>query len=360
MKTQKISRNTKRINLSLRILFLIVSITSLCIACIFSFLLVLFTAKMFYHQPFTLPVAVVMGFSICLLSILIGGTILWLISSRFTRPIEEVNKAVKKVANGDFTVRINKKADVFAKYELINEMDELAVNFDMMTAELSGMDYMRKDFMSNVSHEIKTPVSAITGFTEILLKNGLSFKEQQDYLMLVNKESLRLSRLCDSMLRMSRLDHQQIVSKKDKVRVDEQIRKSIIMLTEKWTERLRNYEIELDPLEIYSDADLLTQVWVNLIDNAIKYSPEDSTIRIIGKIEKDSLIVTIQDEGSGIDTKDFTRIYEKFYQCDESHKKNGNGLGLSIVKRIIDLLGGTINCISEKEIGTIMVVKLPI
>ncbi len=315
---------------------------------------------MFYHEPFTLPIVIIMGFLICCLSILIGGTILWLISSRFTRPIEEMNKAVKKVANGNFNVRINKKADVFAMYELINEMDELAVNFDMMTAELSGMDYMRKDFMSNVSHEIKTPVSAITGFTEILLKDGLSLKEQQDYLILVNKESLRLSRLCESMLRMSRLDHQQIVRKRDKVRVDEQIRKSIIMLTEKWSDKSMNYEIEFSPLEIYSDSDLLTQVWVNLIDNAIKYSPENSTIYIIGKVEQGSMIVTIQDEGNGIAPKNLTKIYEKFYQCDESHKKNGNGLGLSIVKRIIELLGGSINCISEKENGTKMEVRIPI
>lgn len=359
MENQLSKKNTKRVRLSLRILFLLVSITSLCTACVFSFLLVLSGARLLYHEPFTLPVVVVMGIFICCLSILIGGTMLWLISSRFTKPIEEISEAVKKVANGDFSVGINKKANRFSRYELITETDELAENFNTMTAELNGMDYMRKDFMSNVSHEVKTPVAAITGFTEILMEGGLSLEEQQEYLMLVNQESLRLSRLCESMLHMSRLDHQQIVRKKDKVRVDEQIRKCVIMLTEKWADKSRDYEMDLDQLEIQSDADLLTQVWSNLIDNAIKYSPEHSTVYICGKIEKDTLIVTVQDEGNGIDKEDQVKIFQKFYQCDESHKKNGSGLGLSIVKRIIDLLGGSITCISEKGNGTMMKVELP-
>lgn len=320
---KKAPPNAKRVHLSLRILFLLVSISSLCVACIFSFLLVLSGAKLFYHEQFTLPIVVFMGFFICCLSILIGGTMLWLISSRFTKPIEAVSKAVKKVANGDFTVRIDEKASRFSRYELITETDELAENFNTMTAELNGMDYMRKDFMSNVSHEVKTPVAAITGFTEILMEEGLSLVEQREYLMLVNQESLRLSRLCESMLRMSRLDYQQIVQKKDNVRVDEQIRKCVIMLTEKWADTSRDYEIELGQLEIQSDADLLTQVWSNLIDNAIKYSPENSTISIRGKIHNDFLIVAIQDEGHGIDKEKQSRIFEKFYQCDESHKKMG-------------------------------------
>lgn len=360
MDKQKDLQNAKRFHISLRVLFLLVSITTLCIACIFSFLLVLFGTKLFYQEPFTSLVVVVMGLFICCLSILIGGTMLWLISSRVTKPIEEVSKAAKKLANGDFTVRIDKKASHFAGYELINETDELAENFNIMTSELNGMDYMRKDFMSNISHELKTPVAAITGFTEILIEGGLSLDQQQEYLKLVNKESLRLSRLCESMLRMSRLDHQQIVRKKDKVRVDEQIRKCVIMLTEKWADKSRDYEIDLGQLEIRSDADLLTQVWSNLIDNAIKYSPENSTISICGKIENDTLTVNVQDEGNGIDKKDQLKIFEKFYQCDETHKKNGSGLGLSIVKRIIDLLGGTITCINENGDGTTMEVKIPV
>ena len=349
----------KRLHISLRVHFSLISITSLCTACILAFVLIFGGIKLFYGGPITIPLAIGAGLLVCGLSILIGGSMLWLASGHFTEPIEEVSDAVKKVANGDFTVHIDKKANRLLHYEILNEIDELAENFNTMTAELNGMDYMRKDFMSNVSHEFKTPVAAITGFTEILMENGLSPEEQQEYLLLVNKESLRLSRLCESMLRMSRLEHQQIVQKKDRVRVDEQLRKCIIMLTEKWADKSRNYELDLESLEIQSDSDLLMQVWANLIDNAIKYSPENSTIYISGKIKDDFLIITIQDEGDGISSEQQTRIFEKFYQCDESHKKYGSGLGLSIVKRILELLGGTIICISEKGEGTTMEVIVP-
>lgn len=162
------------------------------------------------------------------------------------------------------------------------------------------------------------------------------------------------------MLRMSRLDNQQIVVKKDKVRVDEQLRKCIIMLSEKWSDKIREYELDFQELVIQSDSDLLMQIWSNLIDNAIKYSPENSTIWISGKIDEEFLIVTIKDEGKGISIDKQQKIFDKFYQCEESHKKQGNGLGLSIVKRIVELLGGTINCRSEALEGTIMEVKVPV
>ena len=349
----------RRFRMSLRIYFSMASISTICIACIVSLILVLVGMRLFYHGEFTLPVVIVVGLLVCSLSIVFGGLMLWNGSSHLTKPIEEISDAVKKVANGDFTVHIDRKPGKYDTYEYTNEIDELARNFNTMTAELNGMDYMRKDFMSNVSHEVKTPVAAITGLTEILLDGGLSAEEQKEYLQLVNSESLRLSRLCENMLRMSRLDHQQIVLKKDKVRVDEQIRKCIIMLSEKWSDSVRNYELDCDYLTIQSDADLLMQIWSNLIDNAIKYSPENSTIWITGKVDKDNLIVSIRDEGDGINPQKLPKIFDKFYQCEESHKKQGNGLGLSIVKRIVELLGGNITCISEEGKGTIMKVTLP-
>lgn len=359
MKELNRKEEKRRLRISLRIHFSLVSISTLCSACVFSFIFVLAGIKLFYHGDFTLPVVIIIGLLVCCLSILLGGIMLWFGTIHLTRPIEEVSRAVKEVANGDFTVHINKKVKNLGKYVFVNEIDELAENFNTMTAELNGMDYMRKDFMSNVSHEVKTPVAAITGFTEILMEGGLNTEEQQEYLAFINKESLRLSRLCENMLRMSRLDHQQIVVKKDNVRVDEQIRKCIIMLSEKWTDKARNYELDCDNLIIQSDADLLMQIWANLIDNAIKYSPENSSIYITGKIENNYLVVSIKDEGDGISTKKQSKIFEKFYQCEESHKKQGNGLGLSIVKRVVVLLGGSITCISEEGKGTIMEVKIP-
>lgn len=349
-----------RLRTSLRVYFSLVSISTLCAACVISLLVVLTGVKLFYTGTFTLPAVIVIGLLVCCLSISIGGTMLWVNSLHLTRPIEEVSEAVKEIANGDFSVHIDKEIKQWGKYQFVNEIDELAFNFNVMAAELEGMDYMRKDFMSNVSHEVKTPVAAIIGFTEILLEGGLTPEEEQEYLELVNKESLRLSRLCENMLSISRLDHQQIVSKNDRVRVDEQIRKCIIMLSEKWSDETRNYKLDLKNIVIQSNADLLFQIWVNPIDNAIKYSPDQSNISISSAIESDHLVVEIKDEGDGITAIKQSKIFEKFYQCEESHKKQGNGLGLSIVKRIVELLNGTITCTSEKGKGTLMKVKIPI
>ncbi len=360
MRKHNDKKESGRLHLPVRIYFLLISISSLCAACIISFLLVSAGVTLFHEGPITRPFIIGMGLLVCGLCILIGGIMLWFASQHFVKPIEEVSKAVKKVANGDFSVHITQKTRHFGHHEVHDEIDELSENFNTMTSELSGMDYMRKDFMSNVSHEVKTPVAAITGFTDILMENDLSPEEQQEYLLLVNQESVRLSHLCENMLRMSRLDYQKIVRKKDKVRVDEQIRKCIIMLSEKWPDSSGNYELNLESLEIQSDADLLMQVWTNLIDNAIKYSPDGSTITISGRKEGDSLAVTVHNEGEGIREEQRSRIFEKFYQCDASRKKDGSGLGLSIVKRIVDLLGGKIICISEKGKGTTMEVKVPI
>lgn len=360
MNKQSKKNEKRRYRMSLRLYFSLVSITTLCSACVFSLVLVLGAMKLFYHGTFSPQVAVVVCLLICTLTMLFGGIMLWLGAIHLTKPIGEMTGAVKRVAGGDFTAHINRREYDSKEYEYTNEIDELARNFNTMAAELNGMDYMRKDFMSNVSHEVKTPVAAITGFTEILMDGGLSSEEQQEYLELVNKESLRLSRLCENMLRMSRLDYQQIVVKRDKVRVDEQIRKCIIMLSEKWPDKNRNYEVNCDNLLVQGDADLLMQIWVNLLDNAIKYSGEESSIWITGKMENSQLVVTIKDEGEGISPEKLPKIFEKFYQCEESHKKQGNGLGLSIVKRITELLGGSITCMSEENKGTIMEVRVPV
>jgi len=229
-----------------------------------------------------------------------------------------------------------------------------------MARELNGMDYMRKDFMSNVSHEIKTPVAAITGFSEMLLDGGLDEEEQKEYLTYLNQESLRLSRLCENMLRMSSLDNQIIVNRNQAVMVDEQLRRCIIMLGEKWSDKEINFVLQLDKCSIFSDYDLLYQIWTNLIDNAIKYSKQEGTIWITADIDSDFLKISIGDEGIGIPVEKQSEIFDKFYQCDESHKKQGSGLGLAIVKRIVELLNGSISHVSEEGKGTTMTVMIPV
>ena len=289
---------------------------------------------------------------------LLGGIALFLFIRHIVKPIKVITNTTKEIAKGDFTIRISNPKVSRQKFPYLNEIDELMVNLDKMTSELEGMDYMRRDFTSNVSHEVKTPIAVITGFTELLMDGNLSKEEEMEYLGLLNQESIRLSHLCDNMLRISKLDHQTIVVKKDSVRIDEQIRKCIIMLSEKWTVKELEFDVDFDAISFESNADLLMQIWLNLIENAIKYSSPKSTIRIQGYQKGSNLIVKIIDEGQGISKEKLPKIFDRFYQCEESHKKSGNGLGLSIVKRIVELLDGTIEYQSMEQVGTTVTVTI--
>jgi len=357
---QKFPMKKKRMSLRVKMAF--ASITTLCSACCFACILVVLGFYFLYDKPFTIVVAVVMCFIVCAFTMVFGGFALWHEAHYITSPIIKISEGVQKVAEGDFSVQFefkrNHKRKKVSPY--IDELDELAKNFNRMARELNGMDYMRKDFMSNVSHEIKTPVAAITGFSEILLDGGLNEEDQKEYLTYLNEESLRLSRLCENMLRMSKLDNQIIVDLMQTVIIDEQLRRCIISLVEKWPEKEIKFELQLEKCSIISDYDLLFQVWTNLIDNAIKYSKQQCNICITANIDNGLLKVLIRDEGIGIPAGKQKKIFDKFYQCEESHKKQGSGLGLSIVKRIVELLNGSISFVSNEGKGTSMTVIMPI
>lgn len=352
----------RKIRMSLRFKLALASIITLCSACCFACILVVSGFYFLYDQPITIAVAIVMCLIVCAFTMILGGMALWHEALYVTKPIIRISEGVKKVSDGDFSVKLEhwKRHRRIQKSIYTDEIDELANNFNKMAGELNGMNYMRKDFMSNVSHEIKTPVAAITGFSEMLLDGGLNDEEQKEYLTYLNQESLRLSRLCDNILQMSRLDNQVIVNKKQEVMMDEQLRRCIIMLVEKWSEKEINFDLHLEKCSIVSDYDLLFQIWTNLIDNAIKYSKQECTIWIRAEIESDFLKVSIRDEGIGIPMEKQSKIYDEFYQCDESHKKQGSGLGLAIVNRIVELLNGSISHVSDEGNGTTMTVMIPV
>ena len=344
---------------TLRKYIAIVSILTFISSCIISTAITIGAIKIFYKEAITYEKLVLVCILILVLALIIAWFSLWVGAGHLTKPLIDVSNTVKQVAEGNFKVNIKRRDTTKCEYEYINEVDELAKNVNKMVAELDGMDYMRKDFMSNVSHEIKTPIAAITGFTEILLDGSIDESERQEYLEVINKESMRISRLCENMLHMSRLDSQVIVANLQKIRLDEQLRKCIILLSEKWSDKEIDFSIDLDEVNILSDYDMLQQVWINLIDNAIKYSGENCKIDIsVKRLNDKSVKVSISDNGIGIEEGKLHRIFDKFYQCEESHKKSGSGLGLSISKRIVELLNGTIECRSKKDFGTTMVVTL--
>jgi signal transduction histidine kinase len=352
-------RKNEKFRIPLSNYFAFIFIMILCFSCIIAGMVVCSAFLVFYQGEVTVKVAVIISLLVCLLVMIIGSVIMWFGSRYLIKPIIKLRDGFRQVTEGNFQVDIKRNTRYRGNYQYMNEIDELTENFNRMVKELNNMDYMRKDFMSNVSHEVKTPVAAITGLTEILLDGELSKEEQKEYLGLVNEQSIRLSNLCENMLRLSRLDNQEIVPQDDNVQIDEQIRKTVILLSERWQEKNMEFHLNLESSQIRSNKDLLSQVWMNLIDNAVKYSDAGKRIWIKESSYENEIVVVIKDEGIGIDRDKKERIYDKFYQCDESHKKKGNGLGLSIVNRIVTMLSGTIQCESERKKGTTFIVRIP-
>jgi len=291
-----------------------------------------------------------------LMTVISGALILAWEAGTYIRPAQAVMKAAAQVSQGDFRIRVSVPDSLIGIEESFTLMD----NFNRMAKELESIDHLQKGFTGSVSHEFKTPLSSIVGFTEILLENGLTEEERREYTELVHEEALRLSRLAENLLRLSRLDAQAIVMRHEAIAVDEQLRQCVILLAERWEAQNISFAMDLPALPIIGDADLTKQVWLNLIDNAVKYTEAGKTIHISGRLRQDCICVRIRDEGIGIPADKLDHIFDRFYQCDESHKEKGHGLGLSIVKRILELLGGRIVCHSQLGQGTEMLVALPV
>lgn len=292
------------------------------------------------------------GIIIILLNSLVISTIIIKIGSKkLLGPLEKTIQATKKVAQGDFDVRLQTKRK--------DETEEFVNNFNYMVKELGKTELLQKDFIDNVSHEIKTPISSIQGFAKLLDDENISSEERKEYIGIIIEESERLLKLSNSTLKLAKLQHQDKITKKEQINITEQIRKVLAVLEPKWREKNLKVDISLNNIYFEGDEDLLFQVWMNLIDNAIKFSNNNGKIHI--KIEeiKDNIEIEIKDNGIGMEKEDIEKIYSRFYQVDKSHSGEGSGLGLSIVKRIIELSSGTIDIKSEKNKGTKILIALP-
>ena len=287
-----------------------------------------------------------------LLSLLIiGALLIALFVKKVVEPVIKLNWATQEVAKGNFDIQIEHHSD--------DEVGQLTDNFNKMIKELQSIEYLRKDFVTNVSHEFKTPIASIQGFAKLLQKGNLSTQEKQEYTSIIVEETTRLSNLSSNILKMSKLENQEIVEKKTEFSLDEQIRKSILLLEHEWSKKNIELDIELDKVDYLGDEELLEQVWLNLLGNAIKFSPPDSRIAISLVQTPSATQVKITDYGPGMSEETRTRIFEKFFQGDKTHSHEGSGLGLSLVKRILDLYGGKIHVQSNIHDGSTFTVELP-
>ncbi|MBP2242079.1 signal transduction histidine kinase [Cytobacillus eiseniae] len=280
------------------------------------------------------------------------GSVLMFIATKFiSKPIRHISDVTKEVAKGNFEVHID--------YQRKDEIGELASNFRLMAEELKNIEYLRKDFMRNVSHEFKTPISSIQGFVEVIKDRNLPSEKFDEYTDIIIEESKRLNNLSTNILRLSKLDNQMIQSKTTIFSLDEQLRRTILLLEEQWSKKNLALEIHLEKVSYKGNEELMQQLWINLIGNAIKFSYEKGTIYISLKKANDTFVVEIRDEGVGIAEESRSRIFEKFFQGDPSRSEKGNGLGLAIVKRIIEICNGTIHFDSQEGVGTCFTIKLP-
>lgn len=343
----------KKLSRSIRAKSTLGALTILCFSCTVSLGLAIGYYMLFLNDGRELTPGTIIGLLVgVVVSCAVVGFILLYFAARFiSDPLIHMSSATKEIAKGNFDVVIHHKSE--------DELGTLAQNFTLMAAELKTMEYLRKDFMSNVSHEFKTPLASIQGFVEMLQNKNLSDEEFDQYTNILIEETSRLNHLCSNMLRMSRLDNQVIYNKTVSFALDEQIRKVILLLEEQWSNKKLELDICLEPMTYLGDPELLQQLWMNLIENAIKFSEKYGSIKISSNETSSEIAVKIADEGVGIAEENVDRIFEKFYQADASHAQMGNGLGLAIAKRIVDLCGGTIWCESKLGDGTTFTVTLP-
>lgn len=285
-------------------------------------------------------------------SLLIGTGFSRFFGRRFFRSVEKVKSAMQKVAQGDFSVKLPENSR-------ITELRDMSHLFNVMTGELGSMEIIHNDFVRNVSHEFKTPLTAIEGYATLLSAPDVPEEKRILCARKIVANSQRLATLTGNVLALSQLENQMAKPAVAPFSLDEQLRKVVLLFEEQWT--AKNIEIDMDeaPLEYVGNEELLFQVWQNIIGNALKFTPEGGHIVIRYRREPAKVLVSVQDDGAGIPAEAQAHIFEKFYQADKSHAARGNGLGLALVKRIVELHGGTVWVDSVPGHGATFTVELP-
>jgi signal transduction histidine kinase len=289
-----------------------------------------------------------------LLIVLLFGSFFIVLSVRYiVRPIQHLTKATRKMAKGDFSIHLNTRRK--------DELGQLTTSFNQMAQELGMLETNRRQFVSDVSHEIQSPLTSIIGFTQALKNKKMDEESRLRLLNIIEEESNRLSRLSEDLLQLSSLEYEHYQLNVRKYRLDEQIRNVMIALEPQWASKHLEIELELKEIFITADEDKLVQVWANLIGNSIKFTGENGKIQITEQENARGIEISIRDNGQGIREEDIDNLFKPFYKVDKSRDRtvNGNGIGLSIVKRIMDLHEGEIVVESRNGEGSTFTVFFP-
>ena len=285
--------------------------------------------------------------------LLVGILVTSQLSKFFFDPIKKLRGAMDKVAKGDYSVRLKERSTS-------KEIMEIYTGFNLMVHELSSTEILQTDFVSNVSHEFKTPISAIEGYSTLLQDSDNLDDDQREYVEKILLNTGRLSSLVGSILLLSKLENQQIPTNQTQYRLDEQIRQSVVALETAWVQKSIELDVDLDRASYVGNEPMMRHVWDNLISNAVKYSPDGGTVKLRLVKKPRRLVFTVEDQGPGLSEEAKKHIFDKFYQGDTSHKQEGNGLGLALVKRILTIEKGQITAENIPEGGCRITVTLHI
>lgn len=284
-------------------------------------------------------------------SLFVGVLVTGFLSRLFFDPVKKLRMAMGKVAQGDYTIKL------YTKFSS-REIQQIYSGFNLMTEELHSTEVLQTDFVSNVSHEFKTPLNAIEGYSTLLQDGDNLTSQQREYVEKIIFNTQRLSSLTGSILLLSKLENQQIPTGKTEFYLDEQIRQTIVALEPLWSKKDMEFDVELQEVRYYGNEPLMRHVWSNLLSNAVKFSPGSGLIEIGMGEEGDHIVAWVKDNGPGIPEEAMKHIFSRFYQGDSSHKQEGNGLGLSLVDKILKLEGGSITAENCQDRGCKFTVHL--
>lgn len=288
---------------------------------------------------------------LAILSIIVSTCISPLIIHFPLRSINDLIDGIDALARREFHTRLSLSG--IGRFRFIGE------RFNSMAAELEHTTLLRNDFINNFSHEFKTPIVSIRGFAKLLKQENISPEQKEEYLNIIIHEADRLANLSAKVLDLSKIEGQTELYNTKTYNLAEQIRLSFLLLESKWSNKNIDFDIDLDEIKITANEEMMQQVFVNLIDNAIKFTPENGMISLSLKSEEDQIKFTLSDTGIGMTEEQVSRMFQKFYQADSSHVQEGNGLGLALVKQIVDLHHGTIEVKSQIGDGTTFIISFP-
>lgn len=290
----------------------------------------------------------------CVVSLAVGSVTTALISRESLKPVNRVINQMNRLAAGDYTARVQFGKPIGIHPTFV----EVSESFNKLAQELENTEMLRSDFINNFSHEFKTPIVSIAGFAKLLRRGDLTDAQREEYLRIIEEESLRLSAMATNVLNLSKCENLTILTDVTSFNLSEQIRAGILALEGKWARKNLTFRLDFDELTIEANPELLQHVWSNLLDNAIKFSAPDSQIEVSAAQHEGTVYVSVKNVGTEIPQEQQARIFNKFYQADESHASEGSGVGLALVRSVVELHGGSVSVTSRAQ-TTVFTVALP-